>query len=182
MTTVNSVFNFLAEDTAARLTQVLLTDVIDDSKAGIVQAGIARGFPNDTKITLTVETGDEKWRHTSNMSSQNVGMQAPFGEIGGGIYERLRFIVNLDIIFDASVDQDQARTIANVVLSRSRHALSNKADTGLWWFRTTADDFEEQASRVFVYDSYMAEGGSEGKWRWRGAIFIEFLTERVGCV
>lgn len=183
MTSVNSVFNFLAEDTAARLKQVLLTDVIDDSKAGIVQAGIARGFPNDAKITIVVKTGDPTWRHTANMSSQDVGMEmGTIGEIGGGIYERLRFIVEYTIFFNAAVTQDQARTIANVVLSRARWALSNFGEDGAWWFRQTVDDFGEHASRVFVYDSYLLEGGSIGQWTWRGETRLEFLTERTGCV
>jgi len=182
MTTTLSVLNFLMEDTAQRLKDVLLTNVSDDSKASAVQAGMLRGLPNDAPITITVKTGDEKWRHTSNMSSQDVGMKAPFAEIGGGIYWRRRFIVTFDIIFNASYTQDAARSVANVVQSRAEWALQNQNDDGTWWFTTDMDEFSEVASRVFVYNSYMTEGGSEGKWRWRGETFVEFLTERTGCV
>lgn len=182
MTTTLSVLNFLMEDTAQRLRNILLTNVSDDSKASAVQAGMLRGLPNDVPLTITVKTGDERWRHTANMSSQNVGMEGPFGEVGGGIFWRRRFIVTFDLVFNAGFTQDQARTIANVVQSRAEWALQNQLNDGTWWFTTDMDEFTEQASRVFVYNGYMTEGGSDGKWRWRGETFVEFMTERTGCV
>lgn len=182
MTATVSIFNVLATDTANWLNEQLNTNITDDSQAGLVQAGLARGMANAYRIVVLVKTGDAQWRHTSNMSSQNVGMVDVFGELGGGLTERLRFIVEYTMIFGPEVTQDEARAIANVVLSRVRYSLSNRKDDGSWWFTTTEDDFQEHASRVYVYDSYLEEGGSEGKWRWRGETRIEFLTERTGCV
>jgi len=182
MTGTVSIFNVLAEDTANWLNEQLNTNIADDSKAGLVQAGLARGMANPYRIVVLVKTGDAQWRHTSNMSSQNVGMVDVFGEVGGGLHERLRFIVEYTMIFGPEVDQTEARAIANVVLSRVRYSLSNRKDDGTWWFTITEDDFMEHASRVFVYDSFLTEGGSEGKWQWRGETRLEFLTERTGCV
>lgn len=183
MTTTTSIINTLAEDVAQRLKDELMTATTDDAKASAVQAGNLKGLTNIAPITVMVHTGDEFWRHTSNMSSQNVGMQDTFGSIGGGLNERLRYFVEYEMVFDASFTQEEARQIANVVVSHTRWALSNKrVEDGLWWFSLEPDSFGEQASRVFVYDTYLVEGGSEGKWKWRGITRIEFLTEREGCI
>ena len=182
MTTTVSIYNVLKADVTARLVEELVTNVSDDSKLVLVQEGIEKGLPTDNRLLLTVETGDEAWRHTLNISSENVGMTAPIGEIGGTLYWRSRFKACLEMYFAPTVSQANASKIAHVVLSRARWSLQNKNLDGSWWFSTTADDFGESASRIMVMDAFLAEGGSNRKWTWRGEIRFEFLGEAEGCV
>ena len=177
-----SVINTLLDDIESRLTDEMITAISDETQAGLVQVGVLREDPTETTINVLVKPGDREWRHTLNMSSENVGMKAPLGEIGGGIYWRRRFVAEFKIYFADSFDQAEARTTANICLSRAEWALQNKYDNGEWWFDTLPDSFEEVPSRIQVYDSYLVESGGEGSWIWKGEVRLEFLTEKVGCV
>lgn len=182
MTTARSMYNLLIEDTTARLIAELVTGVSDDSKVVLVSSGSVKHLPTDNRIRIAVKWGNEQWKHTLNVPSQNVGMNAPIGTIGGSLNWRERFVAEIDLYFAASVNQAAARTIAGVIMSRARWALQNKDLDGTWWFTIDADDFGEKASSVQVMDAYLIEGGSELKWTWRGEIHFEFLTENEGCV
>ena len=177
-----SVINTLLTNIKDRLEDQLVDAISDETKAGIVKIGLLRTHPSETVINVTVKPGDDKWRHTLNMSAENVGMKAPLGEIGGGIFWRRRFIAKYDLYFSAAFTQEEAQVAANVVVSRAEHALQNKLDNGDWWFDTLPDDFEEIPSRIQVYDTYAVESGDVGKWIWRGETRLEFLTEKVGCI
>ena len=182
MALATSVINTLIEDINQRLNEELVDAISDESQAGLVQIGVLREDPSDTVINLLVKPGGDQWRHTLNISSENVGMSAPLGEIGGSIYWRRRFIAVFMIYFSESYNQAEARTAAHVVLSRAEWALQNKDLDGNWWFRTDPDSFEESASRIQVMDSYLSEGGGEDSWIWRGELRIEVMTEKIGCL
>lgn len=177
-----SVINTLLNNVRDRLITEMITAISDETKAGLVQVGVLREDPTETVINVLVKSGGPEWRHTENRSSENVGMQAPLGEIGGGIYWRRRFVAEFKIFFAEAFDQSEARTTANICLSRAEWALQNKDLDGNWWFDTSPDSFEEVPSRIQVYDSYLIEGGGEDSWIWKGEIRLEFLTEKVGCV
>lgn len=178
-----SVINTLMDDIHDRLETEMLTLISDETQAGLIHVGVLREDPTETSINVLVKQGDRDWRHTLNMSSENVGMQAPLGEIGGGIYWRRRFIAEFRIFFEQQgYEQDEARRIANICLSRAENALQTKDLDGNWWFDTLPDSFEESPSRIQVYDSYLTEGGGDDVWIWKGEIRVEVLTEKVGCV
>lgn len=182
MSTPLTIYKMLREDITARLVDQLDTSVSDEAKVPVINSGLVKGLPTDTRLLISIMTGDEKWPHTANIPSENVGMVDYIGAIGGSVNWRERFIIDMELYLAPSVDQQKAQDIADAVLARTRYALQNKNDAGNWWFDTGPDEFGTSASRVFVLNAYLTESGSETKWVHRGQVKLEFLTETLGCV
>lgn len=168
-----SILNILIEAQRDWLIQKLITEVSDTTKAGLVQSGIFHDDVSDTVINIFVHPGNDKWRH--EMNTGGPGYQVPTFEMGGGdciASYRRRFRIELKMMLDQDV-RDDARTIAQVVLSRAENALMHMP------IPAGTDSFcESVVSPCQVISSYMFETGDIGQYYWRGEILTEWLTER----
>ena len=177
-----SIINLLMEATETQLKEQLIDGVpVDDpTRAGLVQTGRLLDDPTITAINVMVYPGDEDWLHelnTYNSADDGNGIFAPTASFGNGYSEfwRRRWMVELKIFFEREVDYDTARDKANIVLSRSEHAVCNlirqKGMVG-------PDSFKEGAVLMQVRKSYLREGGGDGEFNWRGFLYVQALTER----
>lgn len=165
-----SILNTLMEDTVDWLASKLITEIPDESQAGLVRNGLLQADPTDTRINILIHPGDKEWKHELYVSQH--GIESPYYEIGGGAIWMRRFEVEFSLFFDGESDRDVARTQANVVLSRTEYALKTMP------MPQGADDFGESAQLIQVRDGYIEESGGEGTFIWRGCLRIEFLTEK----
>ncbi len=169
-----SVINLLLDAMGTTLQQELITEISDETKAGLVYTGTLRESPVDARINILPQVGDDKWRHIINADGK--GFQAPLYEIGGSsghgnVNWRRRFMVEIKIYLDGEPDRVQARRIAQVVLSRAESALRLMTLPAI-------DDFGELAYLTQVVSSYLEEGGDSGIPIWRGQMYLEFFTTK----
>jgi len=171
------IVNILLEATAERLLQKLLTDVTDESKAGLVRTGKLQDDPTSRKVNILIHPGGEDWPDKLSVDGSGVGKHVEnaytIGGAYGGIFWRRRALIEIQMFYTNESDRDTSRMRSHVVLSRAHHAL-NTWDVGR---ETPKDDFGEKAYDLQVVQSWLREGGGEGAFNWRGEIRIEFLTE-----
>jgi hypothetical protein len=166
-----SILNLLAELQRSTLETALLTNISDETKLGIVTIGL---WQDDPLMRVTVRTGNEEWRHERN-TGENDLYPTPVGEIGspyGTGWWRRRFVVEIVLFLPEGTEQDAARQVANVILSRAERTLET-IDVS-----TMTDDFGETAHKLMVADSFLEESGGESQRIWRGQIRTEAVTLR----
>lgn len=171
MAAMTSLLNTLMDTAVEHLTDRLLTDVSDDTKAGLVRAGKLQEDPTVRRIILLMRPGGQAYPHV--LSTLNNGLQTPAYLIGGGAYWRRRFILEVECYFAGEVFRDVARTNAQVVLSRAHAALTSLP------LPSSVDSFGEHAIQLQVEKAFMQEGGGPGNFIHKGEIWFEVLTERA---
>lgn len=154
----------------------------DKSRAQLVQAYRFQDSPLDNYIYLTVTGGDPNnpdladARVSSNREVvDNLGMNLPAGEIGGGHYwwRRGRVIIGCYFVLNPKYTQVDAGLHAHVVLGRAMDTVdrTNVADL--------VDSYGEQAYFIASYaNTYYEGGGPPNQYIWRGEIRWQALTRR----
>lgn len=171
------IVNVLLNATADILREKLLTEVTDESKAGLVRTGKLQDDPTSKQVNILIHPGGEDWPDKLNTDGAAAGKHVDnaylIGGQYGGMFWRRRVRIEIQMFFTNEANRDSARTKAMVVLSRAHHTF-NTWDVGRL---TPADDFGEKAYDLQVARMWLREGGGEGDFNWRGEILIEFLTE-----
>jgi hypothetical protein len=135
--------------------------------------------PIEKNIYLAVSSGnpkDPEYRdgRVNTRDMENVGMNIPAGEIGGGHYWWRRGRVTLGTYFvTKNYAQNVAANYAHIVRGRAEYYTeqTNVADL--------VDEFGERAYYLMVIASNFFEGGGpEGQYLWRGEIIWQALTHR----
>jgi hypothetical protein len=169
-----SILNILLDAVAERLKLKLLTEPVDDAKAGLVRTGKLQDDPNAKKVNILVHPGGKD--HPDLINTDTVGTSGMGGtihEIGGygsSTYRR-RIDVEFQIFYSQEANRNTARMKANVAASRALHAIMTFPFESI-----PADSFGEHAYAVQVTQMYLFEGGGEGDFNWRGEMQIEFMT------
>lgn len=168
-----SIVNTLMDAQKDQLTTELITNVTDTTKAGRVQTGLLREDPLDSRISLMVQQGNEDWKHVLNVKAPESLYDQPVYEIGGSgriSWWRRRFITDIKIFLEGYSDEEEARIIANIVLSRAEWALRTMT------MPSGPDTFGESAHTLNVFDSYITQSGGEDTHIYRGEIRTEVVT------
>lgn len=172
-----SVLNLLLDGTADLLRDHLLTQVDDDSKAGLVRTGKLQDDPTSRRVNILIHPGGEEWQDKINTDGSSAGKYVDnaytIGGDYGGVYWRRRVKAELQMFFTNEASRDTARIKAHVVLSRALNALLTW-DVGK---QIPQDSFGEKVYDLQITGSWLREGGGEGDFNWRGEMRIEFLTE-----
>lgn len=171
-----ALLNTLIDNQVAWLNQKLVTEVSDETKAGLVRGGNLQENPLLPEISILVKPGDDKWPHIL-AARKHLGIRTGSYEIGDdesyvGSFEWLRFYVELEMFF-ISTDRDESRISANIVLSRAKWAIN------VMQMPNEKDDFGSHALHGQVAEAYIVEGGGTGTFIWRGYMKTEFLTENA---
>ncbi len=164
-----SILNIICDNVQTYLTQKLQTEVVDNTQARNIHTGLYRDDISETETNVLIRPGGKEWPHVLNVPGAGNGLMPDvFNEIGGGEYWRRRFEVELRIMFDGTQTQDEARRIAQVILSRLEWHLVRMNQTG-------ADTLGESValSRAQVVQSYIEEGA---EWAWNGVLRFEVMT------
>lgn len=172
-----SILNLITEAIEERLTEKLITDLVDnpdpddEAQAGVVLQGKLLDDPTITQINVIIRGGDDKWAHTLNVADQTTAVRELAYEIGGGAFNKRRFVIYLKLFFEGEFDSAVARKKANVVLSRVENAIWSQNIRAI-----PRDTFGEKIWRHEVNDSWMRDGGGPGIYIYRGQVFVSYFT------
>lgn len=165
-----SIRSILVDAMDTQLNKDLVTNVSDETKAGLVRVGKLQDDPTENIINILIHHGDKDWKDGPYFVQK--GLEVPTYEIGGTQWWMRRFIIEFQLFFDGELDREPARLKANIALSRCQQSLINMD------IPTDADYFGEQAHELQIADAYLDEGGGEGEFIWRGKTFVEILTSK----
>jgi len=163
----------------AFLQQEMMDNVSDDTKASEVKAYRFQDSPLDLPIYVAVlggspgDTGflDARIGYTD---MNDLGLQIPSGEVGGGHLWWRRGRVKLGCYFiQGNLSQEDAAQKAHIIKGRAMFNIERCPVSDL------VDDFGERAHWMVVTASTFSEGGGpENQYLWRGMIHWQVLTER----
>jgi len=165
-----------------------LTDTLDlemrvntsgPTKAGLVQAYRFQDNPLEKVNYLYVSAGnpqdpDLQDARVSARDMENLGMNLPAGEVGGGHYWWRRGRIALGCYFiTKNYTQEVAADYAHTFLGRVMHHTERANVSDL------VDDWGEEASYLMVFASTFFEGGGPpNQFIWRGHVLWQVLTHR----
>lgn len=177
MATQTSILNLITDAIEDRLTEKLITDLDDnpdpdeEAQAGVVLQGKLLDDPTITSINIIIRGGDDKWPHTLNVADQTTAVRELAYEIGGGAFNKRRFIIYLKLFFEGEFEPAVAREKANIVLSRVENAIWSQNIRAI-----PRDSFGEKIWRHEVNDSWIRDGGGPGIYIYRGQVFVTYFT------
>ena len=174
-----SIVNILIDYVNAALSDVLQAtiDTEDPTRAGLVRPGLLQDDPLKYRISiLTVADDSDRpntWHHSiANNGPGNVG-EMPSYETGSpsGLWFR-RFTTKVQMYWSPSMNRQDARANANIVLSRAEHTISTTQPLNL------EDTFGEAALQIFLNSTSIADAGGPGQFIHHAKIWWECLTVR----
>lgn len=171
-----TVLNAFLEDTVDWLSQELLLDVSDETKAGLVRAGKLQDDPTVAELNILIRMGNDEWRHRRAPKDHHaLAHVGAFQELGATVAQfwLRRYVLDLKLTYIGEVDRIVAQASANLILARAEDALLRSAMPDL------DDSFGERALLIDLEDSYLNETGGPGAFIHRGFIRFEVLTERI---
>jgi hypothetical protein len=163
-----SIINELIDQMEVTMNDVLITSVVDETRAGLIRAGKLQDDPTITQINLLIHRGKEEWPDVLKMDTDP--FYSPVYEIGGVQWWWRRFIIEMSFFFDGEIDRAVARNKGNIVLPRAQKSLINLP------MPQGVDDFGESCHGLQIRKAWLSEGGGEGEFIWRGEIWVEVLT------
>ena len=160
------------------MTTKMITDVSGVTKAKVVKPYRFQDNPLEDNVYLWLAGGDpteafDKDTRVSHSEAEDLGMDLPPGEIGGGHlwWRRGTGQVGCYWVRDR-YEQELAAFYSHQILGRAIHWLERTPVSGI------VDEFGEQALKIFVYGNTFSEGGGNNQFYWRGDIYWQVLTER----
>lgn len=151
----------------------------DPTRAKVVKSYRFQQSPIEDHIYLAVSPGnpedpDQMDGRIVLKEMENLKINIPAGEIGGGHYWWRRGIVTIGAYFvTKGYSQEKAAGYAQVVRGRAEYYTErvNVADL--------VDEFDERAYYLMVISSQFSEGGGpENQYLWRGKLIWQALTYR----
>lgn len=164
-----SIVNVLLDNAVDWLSQRLILQVDDTTKAGLIRTGKLQSDPTIYKINITLHPGGPDAPDIL-MPKDHAGTNSSF-YMPNGVFWLRRFFADFEMFFVGETDRDTARSKANVVMSRARAAILGMK------MPDTRDSFKEGAVRVVATKMELQEGGGPGNFIWRGKIHFEFITD-----
>jgi|JI10StandDraft_1071094.scaffolds.fasta_scaffold16448_2 hypothetical protein len=167
--TDTSIVNLLTERVVQWLEEMMIDSVDDPTALGLARSGKLQDDPTVRELNLLIREGGDDWPDI--IVPENYPLYSPQFEIGNPSPAMLRrFRAEYRLFFIGEVDRDVARTKANVIFSRFKHAILNTPLSGM------CDDFGECAQMVNFTKHTGSEQGGPGTYIWRGEDLFEFLT------
>ena len=167
--------NLLIDELQRYLTLKLSTEVTDLAKAGLVRSGKLQDDPTAKKTNILIHPGGKEWPDVLNTASEQSGYVGYTYTMGTGYSQsqwRIRFRIELQLFYVNEANRDNSRAKSLLILARAKHALSLMPLRAI-----PRDDFGEKAVEIQVVKDFLAEGGGEGDFNWRGELWLEFMTE-----
>lgn len=159
--------------------QTNITDLNDLTRAKVVKKGLLQTNKIENTVSIGVTGGDHEdpaYRDAivSENNLQDIGIDYPAREIGGGQLWWRRGVVAVEIFFPSkNLVEDVAFTTAYEVLGRLMFHCENLNVDNI------IDSYDEHAIRMFVYGStFFQSGGPPTSWIFRGKVLWSCLTER----
>jgi hypothetical protein len=164
-----SIVNTLLDNCVEWLSEKLILQVEDETKAGLVRTGRLQSDPTIYKINITLHPGGSD--HKDCVLPPNyAGMNTPY-YMNNGVFWLRKFYAYFEMFFVGETERNEARMKANVVMSRARHAILTIP------MPASRDSFKEGAVKVVVTEIELQEGGGPGNFIWRGQLNFEFVTD-----
>jgi hypothetical protein len=170
----------LVERIATQLDIDLRVSVSDkNTRAVVVKPYRFQASPIENNIYLYATTGDPDDMslidgRIAGGEMENLKMNIPTGEIGGGHYWWRRGTVYIGAYYVThNFEQEVVANYAQIVRGRAEHYTErvNVADL--------VDEFGERAYYLMVISSIFTEGGGpEKQYLWRGKLIWQALTHR----
>jgi hypothetical protein len=173
--------NMILDHLETELTQMLMTDITDDTKVTELRPGKLQDDPTKDKglnvLIYAMNADIPSFVHKERDGAK--GLDAPTTEIGGGWYYNHPFALRFNLHFRGENDRAVARTKALVIFSRARWALQQMRmpmhpTTGM-----PTDDFNETIIEVQMDKFWLDEGGGPGHFIWRGWMYFNYLCEQT---
>lgn len=165
-----SIVNVLMDDSVDHLALKMIIEVQDETKVGLVRSGRLQSDPTVYKLNITLHPGGTD-NPDCSLPKGYAGIDAAF-YMPNGAYWLRKFYAEFEMFFVGETERDEARTKANVVMSRARAAMMG------FPLPNYRDAFNEGAIlRCFVTKIELSEGGGPGNFIWRGKLHFEFLTD-----
>lgn len=171
-----SIFNTIIDAVYDRLVDQVIDEVSESADADLnmpfrsVLKGKYHGDPFISEAVVNVKSGAENWSHTLNLESAKSGFEGLPYEFPGQVHNRLRFVVEFRVSFNADTTEAEAQRKAHLAMSRINWALWTM-DTGLG-----PDSFGESTWGIELNNFFIIESGTDGKL-WRGETWITFFTD-----
>ncbi len=174
---VSSIIDLIIDSVTSNLVLDLETLVgsTDPTKPFIVRFGKLQDDPSPGISVLVHENDDQdvsSWRHTVVNYTTNGAktVNLPAYEIGGGELWFYRFVVDARQFMPQNSTRDDARRIANVVLSRIKQSIR------LFAVGLGPDDFGEESIECYVIDMTNQEGGGGDQFIWATRVWFQVLV------
>ena len=162
------------------LQKTMITDVTDkDTRATLIKKGLLQVDKIASPIEIGVTGGDHenpdyKDGIVTLGSQDNIAMEIPPREIGGGQFWVRRGVARLEIFFiTAAYTEDVAHNKAYEILGRLEKQIE------LCYIAGLTDDFGEIAGRLYCFgNTFFQSGGAPNQFIFRGKVLWQFFTER----
>ncbi len=175
-----SVVNLIVDATVDYIKLRVLTNITDAAKAGLVRAGKLQDDPTTRKINILIHPGGEEYPDVLNTNlgagaGKYVESAYTMGSNSGNgtVFWRRRLKIEYEIFFSNEALRSDARSKAQMVIDRTRHALL-LWDIGALRLKDTLGEYPYDLQ---VLKQWIFEGGGDGDYNWRGWLVVEFLTE-----
>lgn len=176
---MSQIRHILVMNIAEWLKLKLITEVSGETQAKLVKPYRFQANPLVENIYVWVSAGDvqnpnDPDARIGSTGMENLGIDVPSGEVGGGHLWWRRGKAEVGCYFiKSNYNEEQAAEIATIVLGRTMHWLERAPVAGL------VDEFGELAYQIFVYaNTFIEGGGPPNQYYWRGSISWQALTER----
>ena len=184
MTTAKGIHDLILEKVQTELITALITNVSDETKAGVVKIGDLQGdpAPDTARISVTLHENDPE----AIVGGGVTGMKDSWNdevvemEVGGAVTQKRAFTVKARCLFaNTREEQDLARQYASSVRQRIEETLTKISFNGV------TSGTEYIARGIFAYDmkSEMLQGGGPpDTYDYHIKIRFSVLTTRTGVM
>lgn len=176
-TIVNMILDRLVQSVTADMQTAI--NPKDQTRANVVKKGLLQTAKVENVVQVGITGGDHEDPNYRDgiitlETMQNIGLELPPREIGGGQYWWRRGVARLECFFIASqLDENEAHEHAYVAQSRLMESIENTNPTGLY------DSFHEGCIKIFVHSAtFFQSGGPPAQYIFRGKVFWTALTMR----
>lgn len=174
------IVNLILDALVDHLTTKMITEPELDKRLHIVKKGLLQQNKVQYNLAIGVMGGDHEDPNYKDgivtwLDGNDIAMEVPAREIGGGQMWWRRGTIRVECFFVASEKQteDTAHELAYEILGRLLANIETCPLVGL------EDDFGEQAIKIFCYgNTFFESGGPPNQYIFRGKVFWQALTER----
>jgi hypothetical protein len=184
MTTDKGIHDLILEKVQAELNTALITNVSDNTKAGVVKIGALQGdpAPDTARISVTLHENDPEGIVGGGVS----GMKDSWNdeivemEIGGAVTQKRAFTVMARCLFANTREElDLARQYASSVRQRIEETLTAISFAGLF----SGTEYVSRGVSAYDMKSEMLQsGGPPDTYDYHMKIRFSVLTTRTGVM
>jgi hypothetical protein len=176
-----AVVNMILDRLVTKVNLDMITNVpsSNPSRAKVVKKGLLQADKLDNLIAIGITGGDHEDPNYKDGvitmdTMQDIGIDLPPREVGGGTYWWRRGVARIECFFILSLfNESKAHDVAYEALSRLMNSIDTCNPTGL------VDTSGEGVVKIFCHsNTFFQSGGPPNQYIFRGKVFWSALTQR----